>query len=216
MSQQHKIVVFDLDGVLVNTSEITGNYISEKYPTITRQIQQEILSGNFHDEMKKIKLVHKPVEETKEEQEARFTNFTVKKSKAPLFIGIYELLAKLKAEGYILTINTSAVERTCSPLLSNLDILKFFDFVATTEVSRSKVEKFKIISERYSVPQNELLFVTDTLGDIREAQVAGVPTIAVTWGAHDRSFFTREENKNLIAIVETVEELEKTIIEAVK
>lgn len=211
MSEKPKIIVFDLDGVLVDTSDITGSYILEKYPTLTREIQQEILSGNFHEEMQKIKLVHKPTG-TKEENEARFAAFTTKKTKALLFTGIFELLEKLKSNGYILAINTSAVERTCLPLLRNLNVLQLFDFVGTAEISRSKVEKFSIISTRYNIAPSEMLFVTDTLGDVREAQAAGVPTVAVTWGAHDRSFFMREKNDCLVAIVDTVEELEKIIL----
>ncbi len=53
--------------------------------------------------------------------------------------------------------------------------------------------------------------MTDTLGDVREADIAGIPTIAVTYGAHNRSYFEREKHENLIAIVDTVKELEKTI-----
>ena len=54
----------------------------------------------------------------------------------------------------------------------------------------------------------DMLFVTDTLGDIREADIAGIPTVAVTWGAHDESYFNREPHENLLKIVSSVSELE--------
>jgi phosphoglycolate phosphatase-like HAD superfamily hydrolase len=57
-----------------------------------------------------------------------------------------------------------------------------------------------------------MTFITDTLGDIRDADVANVPTIAVTWGAHNHSYFNREKNKNLIKIVDSVSELQECLV----
>ncbi len=81
-------------------------------------------------------------------------------------------------------------------------------------MSKSKVEKFRMMEEKYGVRKNDMLFITDTLGDIREADKAGVPTIAVTWGAHDTSYFHREPHENLIGVVSTVAELENFILKA--
>lgn len=57
-----------------------------------------------------------------------------------------------------------------------------------------------------------MIFITDTLGDIRDADLANVPTVAVTWGAHNRSFFNREPHKNLVKIVDDVEELQRYLL----
>ena len=73
---------------------------------------------------------------------------------------------------------------------------------------------FKLIKEKYNVDSNDLLFVTDTSGDIREAEEAGVPTIGVTWGGHDRHYLTRGGHKNIVKIVDTVAELEGFIFSA--
>ena len=64
-----------------------------------------------------------------------------------------------------------------------------FDFLGTAEISKNKVEKFKILKEKYGIREEEMLFITDTLGDLRESSEAGVPTVAVTWGAHKREHF---------------------------
>ena len=50
--------------------------------------------------------------------------------------------------------------------------------------------------------------MTDTLGDIREGNIAGVQTIGVTWGVHDRETL---EKGSPLAIVDTVFELRDTI-----
>ncbi len=83
--------------------------------------------------------------------------------------------------------------------------------MATAEVSKSKVEKFTMIKDRYGVDKSDMLFITDTLGDVREAYIADVSTVVVTWGAHDASYFKRENFQNLQKVVNTVNELETAI-----
>ena len=200
-----------MDGVLFDSTKLVGDFFLSKYPTMTTEIMNEILTGNFHDELEKFKFTNKHIEETPEEHKARSEKYSQDKSQVPLYKGIKELLKELHKNEYILTINTSAFERNCLPLLKSVDIDNLFDFVATAEISKNKVEKFKIIEEKYSVSKDEMLFITDTLGDIREADFAEIPTIAVTWGAHDRKYFNREPHNNLIAICDSVEELGKLI-----
>ena len=124
-----------------------------------------------------------------------------------MFSGVRELLEKLHKQGYILVINTGAYNRNCIPILEYSKITHLFDFIATAELSKSKLEKFKLIEDKYGVVKKDILFVTDALGDVREANIAGIPTIAVTWGVHDKSFFEREKHSNLIGIANTVKEL---------
>jgi len=207
---KYKIIIFDLDGVLFDTIEIARLQLSENYLGLTKEIQKELLVGNFHEELKKFSLLKK--EETEEAAAQRRLSYAKKKSLALMFPGAKELLQKLHSEGYILVLNTSAYDRNCSPLLERAGVTALFDFLATAEISKSKADKFRMIEEKYGVPSDELLFVTDTLGDIREADLANVPTIAVTWGAHDRNYFAREKHANLIGIVDSSDELEVFIL----
>lgn len=206
-----KVIIFDLDGVLFNSTKLVSDYFLHQYPTLTKDVLDEMLCGNFHEGLEKLKLNNIPIQETPEEKKIRQENYSIQKLKTPLYGGILELLQELHKAHYILTINTSAFEKNCLPLLENSKIKRFFDFVATAEVSRNKAEKFKIIKEKYDVSNENILFITDTLGDIREADEEGVPTVAVTWGAHSRSYFTRESLANLVAIVDSVPELKSLI-----
>ena len=49
------------------------------------------------------------------------------------------------------------------------------------------------------------------MGDLKEAHKVGMKTIAVTWGVHSKDYFIKEDYKNLVAVVETVQELESYI-----
>jgi len=202
---QKKIIVFDLDGVLFDTIQIVRENLEQIYHGFTTDIHKEIMNGNFHEEIKKVTLAKK--EETEEQTAERRLKFEKRKAEAPMYPGAKEFLQDLQSAGYTLVLNTSAWERTSKPLLDNKEITHLFDFIANAELSKSKIEKFTIIAEKYKVPVADLLFVTDTVGDIREADEMGVPTVAVTWGGHDRDYLTRDEHKNLIQVVDSFDEL---------
>lgn len=206
-----KVIVFDMDGVIFDSGKIAHDHIKNKYPSLTEEMHKEILMHNFYDGLAKIKHLKRPM--SKEEEEALGLEYIEKKKQAPLYGGILEFLESLHENEYVLALNTSSMERNCMPLLEKDGIRQFFDFLGTKEVSKSKVEKFKLIREKYNITNDEMIFITDTLGDIREADEAGVPTIAVTWGVHDKDFFLREPHHNLEKIVDTIEELRNYIIQ---
>jgi phosphoglycolate phosphatase len=128
-----------------------------------------------------------------------------------MFDGVKELLEKLHRLKYVLVINTGAYGRNCLPILEHSKITHLFNFIATAELSKSKLEKLKLIKDKYNVDKKDVLFVTDALGDVREADIADIPTVAVTWGVHDKSFFEREKHSNLVKVVNTVKELDDFI-----
>jgi phosphoglycolate phosphatase len=205
-----KIIIFDMDGVLFNTEPVCFAFNQESFPGLTYEMMSEVLCGNFHEEIARVMIPR--VVESSEERDARVKVYREKKTECPLFDGIFELLSELHSGGYTIALNTSARDEFCLPLLERADVFKFFDFLGTKEVSNSKADKFKLIQEKYNAHPEDMIFITDTLGDVREAQVAGVPTIAVTYGAHKRSHFTREPVKTLVAIIDSVSELKPLLL----
>ncbi len=206
---KRKVIIFDMDGVLFNSNEVAKQHMKNLYPGLTDEEHNEILTGNFHEEIAKISLNR--IVESEEETLARKLKYSQDKSKVPMYDGMKELLVELHNDGYILALNTSAYERNCLPLLENTDTKNLFDFLATAEISKSKVIKFKIIEEKYLCRKEDMLFITDTLGDIREADESSIPTVAVTWGVHNVSYFTREVHNNLKKIVNSIDELRSFI-----
>jgi len=203
-----------MDGVLFDSIPLAKKVFMEGHPGLTEEMYHEIHSGNFHVEAEKY--AHLRVKETEEERQKRYREYSETKSKSPLFEGIKDLLFDLHSMGYILVVNTNAYEKNSMPLLEYSGIKNLFDFIATAEVSKDKVEKFKIIEDKYKTNKEDVLFITDSLGDVKAADAVRVPTVAVTWGVHDRSFFEREKYSNLVGIVDTMESLKNFIIDQQK
>lgn len=198
-----------MDGVLFDTIPYAEKAYLDIHPGMTSEMYKGLQCGNFHEETKKY--AHMKKEETEEEKNSRHVAYALVKSNMPMFKGVEELLKDLHSLGYLLVLNTNAFDRNCLPLLEKSGIKDIFDLIATANFSKSKVEKFKLIEEKYNVKKEEVLFVTDSLGDVKEAQIAEVPTVAVTWGVHDESYFYKEKHPNLIGIVDTVKELNQFI-----
>ena len=86
-----------------------------------------------------------------------------------------------------LHIVSSNREGALAVYLRNNDLEHIFEEVLGLETDKSKVRKFKLLFEKHGFSNRDCLFVTDTLGDIREAHQVGVETIAVDFGFHDRA-----------------------------
>ncbi len=209
-----RVIIFDMDGVLFDSFRLARGNFLDVYPSVTDEMYREIFCGNFYDEVKKYLPVR--IIETDEEKRIRQKKYTERKSKAKLFDGIKDLLEELYAQGFTLVLGTGAHDRNSSELIKASGIGSLFDFIASAELTKNKAEKFKIIEAKYNCKKEDILFITDTLGDVKEADIAGIPTVAVLWGFHDRSFFAREKHSNLLNIASTVKELKNFIMDYFK
>jgi phosphoglycolate phosphatase len=198
-------VIFDMDGVLIDSIDHMAAFFIENHPGVSKAEYGDLFLGNYHEESKKF--AHLEVARSEEERATRFAAYVEAKSQLPLFSGIKELLQCLHQEGVLLVLNTSTYERSCLPTLERTGVRDLFDCIAAADLSKSKEEKFKIIQKKYALTFDQMLFVTDSLGDVREADAVGVPTVAVTWGVHDADYFSREPHAALKRVVHTVAEL---------
>lgn len=198
-----------MDGVLFDTIPLSKQNFMRRYPGVTEEMYIDMHAGNFHE--KAAGYAHLKIQETEEEHKQHLLDYAAKKKESKIFEGIKELLTELHGSGYILVMNTNAFTRNTMPLLKNHGVDNLFDYITDADLTKDKIKKFKLIEKKYKTNANKLLFVTDALGDVLDADAAGVPTIAVTWGVHNKEYFEKEKHSKLLTIVNTVEELRESI-----
>lgn len=191
-----KVIIFDLDGVLINSVDFLRNYMKNKYEGMTDEDFKEIFLVNFWDGLNNFKkiaekkyLIHHEVS-----KDNRASN-----NEIFLYKGVDKLVRDL-AKKYILVINSSDNEKFIIERLQHNNIIDFFDFVAGKETSLSKIEKFNFILKKYNVTNEEVVFVTDTVGDVVESEKMNIDYLAVTWGVHSEVDFKKRNFKNMTVL----------------
>lgn len=209
---ENKIVVFDMDGVLIDSIELMNQLTQTRYPGATLKESRDLFLGNIHEEIEKLHQKYGSLGE--EEGKKVLEEYTKNKVEGvELYRDVQDLLNSLTQQGCKLSINSSAKSENALPILDRHSITEFFDSIYTKDDSKSKVEKFKLIAKHYDVEPSEFLFVTDAVGDVIEALELNINTIAVTYGIHPREYFIATDYPNIVSIVDSIEELQLAITE---
>jgi phosphoglycolate phosphatase len=188
MRKKIKIIVFDFDGVLVDTFEMHyQNIINHLIPNMTREDLRSLFDGNFYAQLEKKKEFLKIDELDSLTEKSMNDNHLVK--------GLLPFLENSSLDTFIISSNG---ERPLKRFLSEYDMLRYFKKVLGAETHKSKVEKFKLIFKEENSRPEELLFITDTLGDIKEARELGITVIAVTWGFHPKERLEKGKPEYLV------------------
>lgn len=168
------LVVFDFDGVIVNSYDIT--YATSKHFEGHRD----------HDEFRSIyeesiyaRVVPNQERTNPNHERDWYAHITPLYYQLPPVTGVPDAL-HLLAERFELAIVTSNQTEVVLRWLALVGLDQRFSDVLGGDVERSKVKKItSLLQGRPAV------FITDTLGDVLEAKAVPVPTIAVSWGFHE-------------------------------
>ncbi|NDK07686.1 HAD hydrolase-like protein [Candidatus Gracilibacteria bacterium] len=192
-----KALIFDFDGVIHDTFDFHRNKIEEYFKiTFSEEYFKSIHDGNI--------FASSPPEPIKSEGWEGYRDYIYKDySSLIMDNSIKRNLLKLK-ESYSLHIISSGGTNNVSDLLRNNEFIDTFNDILCYEFHKSKVYKFNYILKKYKLKVEECLFVTDTLGDILEANEVGLKTIAVDFGYHERE---RLEKGNPYKIISDFSEL---------
>ena len=193
-----KHICFDFDGVILDSMDLHIQNFQEVFGvTFTREEYATFLDGNFHDSAIARVYDWKAYNRALEE---KYQNLQLD----PLVIQSLQALA----QDYQLSINSSAGDEVLDFILERNKVRGLFAAVWGTWTEPRKTKKFSMLMETYGLEPDEILFVTDTLGDIREAQEVDISVVAITGGFHDRA---RLESGEPNGIVESWGELLQAI-----
>ena len=198
----HKILFFDFDGVIVDSFDAALEVHKMIRPLTTAEIYRKRFEGNinesFNDE-DTAEIYNKDIDFT--------TEYIPRLLKCPLFPGMIDVV-KAVAQQSKLIIVSSTDTVPIKKFLTLHGIDSCFEEVMGNDIHKGKIAKIEMALGKYGVAVADCLFITDTLGDIKEAHHVGVPTIAVSWGYQPRETL---EKGNPSRIVETSEELLEAI-----
>ena len=162
-------------------SKYRRNYEAEDGKEISAEEYKKLFYGNlFQNLEKKEKRAY-----TDADSEKFFNAYEPRLLQLVATPGIVELV-KLLQKYYKLVIVSSTNRGPIKKYLRMNNIDDCFSKIYGADTHRSKVEKISMaISDNNVLPKNSI-YITDTLGDILEARSAGIESIAVNWGFHEK------------------------------
>jgi phosphoglycolate phosphatase len=199
-----KLILFDFDGVLIHTHIVCYEIHKELNPNLKYEFFQSLSHGNFPELYRKAenekKIIHNP----------NFRSIYMDRlSGLRMPEELKKIIIKL-SEKYSLFIISSTASDRIRPFLEKELIVDKFKMILGSDAHTSKIKKIKKLLADYKLLPKDVIYITDTTGDIMEARECGVQSIAVTWGLHDEDSLLQEKP---FALVNTPKELEQKIAE---
>lgn len=168
-----KIVIFDFDGVIADTFSLCFKIVdSREY--ITEPEYRRRFEGNVFDAKRKFKDPNTTLESFD-------AHYAPEVMKCETFKGIADAIKAL-SEKYTLVIVSSTDTVSIDSYLKSVNLRHYFKEILGSDVDRSKVKKIQTVLKDYKAEPADAIFITDTLGDIKEGDHCEVESIAVTWG----------------------------------
>lgn len=183
----------------MNSKDLTIEIIKEFWAECSKEELEKLFINNIYENEVFLKIWN----DNKEEIGRMFNERT----KPETFYPFAKRLIVDLSEKYNLFIVSGAPTKK---LVNHLDLIEstsFFNEILGCDVSMSKVDRFKMIFER-GFDKDDCLFITDSLGDIKEANEVELNTIGVVWGMHDELIL---QKGNPCFIAKDVNELEQYI-----
>ena len=200
-----KLVMFDFDGVLVDTAELSFSISSKIYPGLKKETWRTWFYGNMYQVEEIKKDVHDGVPM---EENPFFKVHGPLVREMSLIEGMKAMIEDLSSQTQLAVVS-SGPAGAISDFLERNGVADRFGDVLGAEADLLKTAKIKSLQAQYSIDPAGSVLITDTLGDIREASQTHTSAIGVTWGIHTREELSRGTPS---AIVDTVEELRNILL----
>ena len=181
-----KLFLFDFDGVIVDSLAVYEKTVKDNLQKINQPIIKnredflELFDDNFYESLKKkgidldvfIKAAEDILAQVKIKDMKPFSEI------AP----VIEELYKKHCLVVVSSNDNSSIKEALE--FFNYDI--YFKEILGSDFMFSKKEKILYAAKKYQVELQNIYYIGDTTGDIKEGKQAGVKTVGVTWGWHSK------------------------------
>ncbi len=178
------LVVFDLDGTLYKTDEVSVPALRRAFSSFGVDISREDILKQFGEHTDQIIINLTP--EDKMHLKNKIKNEIAKNEakmipvKGTLYQGVKSMLKELKERGYELAICSNGREDYIQAVLKSTSIDKYFSSIKSYIPGKSKAENLKELLDEFG-PQKAVM-VGDRYHDIEAAEEVGIPSLAVRYG----------------------------------
>jgi len=195
MKNAFDLIIFDWDGTLINSIDWIVHCLQKagalcNCPIPGQQAAKDVIGLSIDkamqalfpeaDEQKIVNLVHHYREEY----------FSKQPSQEDLFTGVFDMLVRLKADGYLLAVATGKSRAGLDQALAGTGTGDLFITTRCADETASKPDPRMVheIMAQTQVDRARVLMVGDSIHDLQMAQNAKIAAIAVACGAHSEDF----------------------------
>ena len=210
MPKRFELLVFDWDGTLMDSASAIIASIQESCRDLglavpARERAAHVIGLGLKDALS-YAAPELPLEDYGKLAERYRHHYLARDPDIELFPGMREMLARLKQRGYLLAVATGKTRAGLERVLAATQLKQYFDSSRCADETHSKPHPAMLqeLMRELQIEPEVTLMIGDTAHDMQMAVSAGVPALAVSYGAHPRDGLT---GFNPLACIDTPREL---------
>jgi len=210
MTKRFELLVFDWDGTLMDSAgaivaSIQASCADLGLPVPSRARAAHVIGLGLKDALS-YAVPELPPEDYGKLAERYKYHFMARDPDIELFPGVREMLIDLKERGHILAVATGKSRVGLDRVLEATQLKQCFDSSRCADETHSKPHPAMLqeLMQELLIAAECTLMIGDTAHDLQMALSAGVPALAVSYGAHPRDNLT---GFNPLACIDTPQEL---------
>ena len=193
MSKQFDLIVFDWDGTLMDSAGVIAASIQAACRDLglaepSEQAARHIIGLGLNEAIAHL-LPALPAADYPRMVERYRHHYLGKDQDIPLFSGAERVVHDLHAAGFLLGVATGKSRRGLDRVLDHTGLRAYFHATRCADECFSKPhpEMLEQLMDQLGATRQRTLMIGDTSHDLQMAQNAGVPSLAVSYGAHLRA-----------------------------
>ncbi|MFA5323683.1 MAG: HAD family hydrolase [Smithella sp.] len=181
-----KLFLFDFDGVLADSLEVYEKTVTDCLKDINQPLIRdreeflEFFEDNFYESLK-----NKGIDLDKFMKAAEDILAQVKIKDMKPFPDVAPVIEELHKKHCLVVVSSNDY----ASIKEALDYFNYDDYfrdILGSDFMFSKKEKIIYAAKKYNIALQDIYYIGDTTGDIKEGKQAGVKTVGVTWGWHSK------------------------------
>lgn len=211
---KRELIIFDFDGTIVDTITDVGICFNKALaycglPQHPLKAFGGFAGGDLETVVARMLPPGQVTDENITRVKTKYREFYLNSEKPNThpYPGVWRMLHALKAQGYILAVNSNKSQALLDDMVGKLFPTSLFSSVVgylETRPSKPDPCGVQLIEGECGHTRERTIYVGDGISDVRTAMNAGIPCVFVTWGQGDVSQIPQNAD---VVIVNSVEQL---------